>query len=109
MFGCRAPASPRASAISASSRSPIGVGYFSQISYPGYICIFLFWPLIIDRTFTYLRRRGPGADLDGRRPSFVVSAAHPSYAPFMILLLGAFLVARFIMARDRTDDCAASP
>ena len=104
MFGCRAAGLATCIGYLGAFAFPIGVGYFSQISYPGYICIFLFWPLIIDRTFTYLREGGREPIWTAAASSFVVSAAHPSYAPFMILLLGAFLVARFIMARDRTDD-----
>ena len=104
MFGCRAAGLATCIGYLGAFAFPIGVGYFSQISYPGYICIFLFWPLIIDRTFTYMREGGREPIWTAAASSFVVSAAHPSYAPFMILLLGAFLVARFIMARDRTDD-----
>ena len=104
MFGCRAAGLATCIGYLGAFAFPIGVGYFSQISYPGYICIFLFWPLIVDRTFTYMREGGREPIWTAAASSFVVSAAHPSYAPFMILLLGAFLVARFIMARDRTDD-----
>jgi hypothetical protein len=104
MFGCRAAGFATCIGYLGAFAFPIGVGYFSQISYPGYICIFLFWPLIIERTFTYLREGGREPILTAAAASFAVSAIHPSYAPFMILLIGAFLVARFIMARDRRDD-----
>jgi hypothetical protein len=79
---------------------PVGVGYFAQASYPGYICIFLFWPLVIARMFTYLREGGREPILTMAAASFVVSAVHASYAPFMILLIGAFLVARTLVTRD---------
>lgn len=80
-----------------------GVGYFSQLSYPGYISIFLLWPVVVERTFTYLREGGREPLLTAAAASFVVSAIHPSYVPFMILLTGAFLLARAITARHRGD------
>jgi hypothetical protein len=82
---------------------PNGVGYFAQVSYPGYICIFLFWPLVVARTFTYLREGGREPILTAAAASFVVSAVHPSYAPYMIMLIAAFLVARTLVTRDRTE------
>ena len=104
MFGCRAAGFATCIGYLGAFAFPIGVGYFSQISYPGYICIFLFWPLIVERTFTYLREGGREPLWTAAAASFAVSAIHPSYSPFMILLIGAFLVARFVMARDRRDD-----
>jgi hypothetical protein len=80
-----------------------GVGYLSQLSYPGYISIFLLWPVVIERTFTYLREGGREPLLTAAAASFVVSAIHPSYVPFMILLPAVFLVARTVMARHRQD------
>ncbi len=80
-----------------------GVGYFNQLSYPGYISIFLFWPLVVERTFSYLQEGGREPLWTIAAASFAVSAIHPSYAPFMILLIGAFLVARFLLTRDRTE------
>jgi hypothetical protein len=82
---------------------PIGIGYFAQVSYPGYICIFLFWPLVVARTFTYLREGGREPILTVAAASFVVSAVHPSYAPYMIMLIAAFLVARTLVTRDRAE------
>ena len=82
---------------------PIGVGYFAQVSYPGYICIFLFWPLVIARTFTYLREGGREPILTVAAASFAVSAIHPSYGPYMIMLIAAFLVARTLVTRDRAE------
>jgi hypothetical protein len=80
-----------------------GDGYFKLLDYPGYICIFLFWPLVIDRTFTYLREGGREPILTVAAASFAVSAIHASYAPFMIMLIGTFLVVRTAVARDRDD------
>jgi hypothetical protein len=82
---------------------PIGVGYFSQLSYPGYISIFLFWPLIIDRTFAYLHEGGREPVWTIAAASFAVSAMHPSYSPFMVLMIAAFVVARILVVRDRAE------
>jgi hypothetical protein len=80
-----------------------GVGYLNQLSYPGYISIFLFWPLVVERTFTYLQEGRREALWTIAAASFTVSAIHPSYAPFMILLIGAFLVVRLLLMRERTE------
>jgi hypothetical protein len=80
-----------------------GVGFFSLMSYPGYICIFLFWPLVIERTFTFLREGGREPLCTAAAASFAVSAIHPSYAPFMIMLIAAFVAARLAIERDRTE------
>jgi hypothetical protein len=80
-----------------------GDGYFKLLDYPGYICIFLFWPLVIDRTFTYLREGGREPILTVAAASFAVTAIHGSYTPFMIMLIGVFLVVRTAVARDPGD------
>jgi hypothetical protein len=80
-----------------------GDGYFKLLDYPGYICIFLFWPLVIDRTFTYLREGGREPILTVAAASFAVTAIHGSYTPFMIMMLGVFLLVRTAVARDRGD------
>jgi hypothetical protein len=82
---------------------PFGAGFFAQISYPGYIAIFLFWPLVIERTFVFLREGGWEPALTAAAASFVVTAIHPSYTPFMILLIGAFVVTQTLVRRDRVD------
>ena len=103
MFGCRAAGVAAFVAYLGAFAFPGGVGFFSQLSYPGYAAIFLFWPLVIARTFTFLREGGREPVLTVAAASFVVSAIHPSYAPFMVLLIGAFLIARTVMTRDRGD------
>lgn len=82
---------------------PGGVAFFNKLSYPGFISIFVFWPLVIERTFAYLRTGGLAPLMTVAAASFAVSAIHPSYAPFMIMLIAAFLVARTVVARDRGD------
>jgi hypothetical protein len=80
-----------------------GVGFFRLLDYPGYICIFLFWPLVIERTFTYLREGGREPILTVAAASFAGTAIHGSYTPFMIMLIGVFLVVRTALARDRGE------
>jgi hypothetical protein len=103
MFGCRAAGAATCVAYLGVFAFPGGVGYFNQLSYPGYICIFLLWPLVIERTFTYVRKGGREPFLTVAAASFGVGAIHPSYAPFMIILIGAFAVARIVVARDRHE------
>ena len=103
MFGCAAAGVAACVAYLGVFAFPFGAGFFSQLSYPGYISIFLFWPLVIERTFTYLREGGREPVWTAAAASFAVTAIHPSYAPFMILLIGAFLVARTLLVRDRGD------
>jgi hypothetical protein len=80
-----------------------GAGFFKLLDYPGNICIFLFWPLVIDRTFAYLRQGGREPILTVAAASFAVTAIHGSYTPFMIMMIGVFLVVRTAVVRDRGD------
>jgi hypothetical protein len=82
---------------------PFGAGFFAQVSYPGYIAIFLFWPLIVERTFVFLREGGREPLLTVAASSFVVAAVHPSYGPFVILLIGAFVLTQSLTSREHRD------
>jgi hypothetical protein len=99
MFGCWPAGVATCVAYLGVFAFPFGAGFFAQISYPGYIAIFLFWPLVIERTFVFLREGGWEPPLTAAAASFVVTAIHPSYTPFMILLIGAFLVAQTLVRR----------
>lgn len=104
VFGCRAAGAATAVAYLALFAFPYGgTGYFTKLGYPGNVSIFVFWPLVIERTFTYLRAGGREPVWTVAAASFVVTAIHPSYTPFMIMLIGAFLVARTLLTRDRGD------
>jgi hypothetical protein len=104
MFGARAAGAATCLAYLALFAFPNeGVGYFNRLSYPGYICILVFWPLVIERTFAYLRNGGWEPLLTIAATSLIVTAVHGSYAPFMVMLIVAFLVARTIVTRDRDD------
>ena len=104
MFGCRAAGAATAIAYLAVFAFPAsGVGDLNKLDYPGNLSIFVLWPLVIERTFTYMREGGREPVWTVAAASFVVTAIHPSYAPFMIMLIGAFLVARTLVARDRGD------
>jgi hypothetical protein len=104
MFGSRAAGLVTCGAFLGVFAFPAGGdGYFKLLDYPGNVCIFLLWPLVIDRTFTYLREGGREPILTVAATSFAVSAIHASYAPFMIMLIGVFLVVRTVIARDRGE------
>jgi hypothetical protein len=104
MFGCRAAGAATCIGYLGLFAFPDGgVGYFSQLSYPGYISIFLFWPLVIERAFTYLQQGGREPLWTMAAASFIVTAIHPSYAPFMVMVIGGFLVARTVLTRNRED------
>lgn len=80
-----------------------GVGFFASLSHPGFLSIFLLWPLAVDRAFAYLQEGGREALWTIAAVSFAVAAIHPSYSPFMIILFGAFAGARFLVVRDRSE------
>jgi hypothetical protein len=103
MFGCREAGIATFIAYLGLFAFPAGVYYFSLISYPGNISIFLFWPLVIDRLFTYLREGGREPLWTIAAAAFAVSAIHGSYAPFMILLVGLFFITRLVIVRDRSE------
>ena len=80
-----------------------GVGIFDRLSYPGWLSVFLLWPLVLDRTFDYLDNGGREPPWTIAAASFIVTAIHASYAPLMIMVLGAFAVVRFLTVRDRAE------
>lgn len=104
MFGCRAAGVAAWIAYLALFAFPAGgVGYFNQLSYPGYVCIFLVWPLLIDRAFAYLRVGGREPVWTVAAATFLVAAIHPSYSPFIMVLIGAFVAARFFVVHETNE------
>lgn len=104
MFGCRAAGVAAWIAYLVLFAFPYdGVGYFNKLTYPGNLSIFLLWPLVVDRTFAYLRDGGREPVWTLAAASFVVAAIHSSYNPMMMLLIGAFAVARLIVVRRRSE------
>lgn len=104
VFGCRAAGAATWLAYLALFAFPYtGVGYFNKLAYPGTLCVLLLWPLIIDRTFVYLRSGDREPLWTVTAASFVVALVHASYNPLMLLVVGAFAVVRVAMVRDRTE------
>lgn len=104
MFGCRAAGVAAWIAYLVLFAFPYdGVGYFNKLTYPGNLSIFLLWPLVVDRTFAYLRDGGREPVWTLAAASFVVAAIHSSYNPLMMLLIGAFAVARLIVVRRSSE------
>lgn len=104
MFGCREGGVATLIASLALFAFPYaGVGHFILLAYPGFVAIFLLWPLVIGRTIDYLRDGGREPVLTVAVTSFVVTAIHPSYVPFMIMLLGGFLGVRLFVDRHPRD------
>ena len=104
MFGCRAAGAAAVLALLAAFSFPdAGVGRMNKASYPGNVSIFLLWPIIVERCFAYLQRGGREPVLTVAAASFVVAAIHPSYSPLMMLMVGAFLLVRIAVVRDREE------
>lgn len=77
-----------------------GVGRFDRLMYPGFVAIFVLWPLMIDRAFAFLRHGGRATLLTLAAAAFVMALIHGSYNPLVLLLLGAFAAVRVAVTRD---------
>jgi hypothetical protein len=77
----------------------VGTGFFETLTQPQAASHLLFIPAVVALAFAFLRDGEGVALLCLGAASVSLTLVHPSYTPFVAMLLGGFLLARFVLVR----------
>jgi hypothetical protein len=76
-----------------------GTGFYETLSQPQAASLLLLFPAALTLAFTFAVDGGRVTLLSLGAIAFALTGVHPSYTPYLALLLGGFLVARLILVR----------
>lgn len=89
-------------------RGGAGLGVLETLTGPAHASVLLLAPAILALTFAFIERGERVLLASVGAAAFAFAVVHPSYAPYIALVLGGFAIARFLLAPDERLDAARS-
>ena len=82
----------------------IGLGLLETLSGPAHATLLILAPAVLALAFAFVESGQPALLASVAAASFAFTVIHPSYAPFIALLLGGFAIARILLAPEHRRD-----
>ena len=83
----------------AAETNPAGTGYYENLAWPRGIALLFLVPAVLVLSFSFIVEGGWRYLVPLMCASFALTAIHLTYTPFVLLVIGAFMLARILVMR----------